>query len=174
MAMGNHKQSKMVPKVRGKSAAIKAEQPGADKVGAQPHTPRSRDCAKVRLARHVGVSVLFEKYTDRRTGNIVVTRLVDGMGFTKKSLADTLGISVGAMCHADQVNSPAMQTRMREMLEILGRVTDWAGSEVQAMAWYRAQPIPALGGRTAESLVKSDQAAPLRDYLDHMAMGGFA
>ena len=40
------------------------------------------------------------------------------------------------------------------MLEIVARVTDWAGGERQAMAWYRAEPIPAFGGRTAESLVK--------------------
>ncbi len=42
------------------------------------------------------------------------------------------------------------------------------------MAWYRAQPIAAFGGRTAESLVKTGQASALRDYLDHIAMGGFA
>ena len=40
------------------------------------------------------------------------------------------------------------------MLEIISRVTDWAGGKEQAMAWYRAQPLPAFGGRTAEALVK--------------------
>lgn len=66
------------------------------------------------------------------------------------------------------------QNRVREMLEIVGRISHWAGGEQQAMAWYRAQPILAFGGRTAESLVKSDQASALRDYLDHIANGGFA
>jgi hypothetical protein len=60
------------------------------------------------------------------------------------------------------------------MLEIVGRVSAWAGGKEQAMAWYRAQPIPAFGDRTAEALVKSGQAGALRDYLDHFAMGGFA
>ena len=60
------------------------------------------------------------------------------------------------------------------MLEIVARVTDWAGGERQAMAWYRSEPIPAFGGRTAESLVKDGKAAPLRDYLDHLAVGGYA
>jgi hypothetical protein len=60
------------------------------------------------------------------------------------------------------------------MLEIIARVSGWAGGRNQAMVWYRAQPIPAFGGRTAESLVKSGQASALRDYLDHIAMGGFA
>ena len=60
------------------------------------------------------------------------------------------------------------------MLEILSRVSTWAGGKRQAMAWYRAQPIAAFGGRTAESLVKSGQASTLRDYLDHIALGGYA
>ena len=60
------------------------------------------------------------------------------------------------------------------MLEIVSRISTWAGGKDQAMAWYRAQPIAAFGGRTAEALVKSGQAAALRDYLDHLAMGGFA
>jgi hypothetical protein len=42
------------------------------------------------------------------------------------------------------------------------------------MAWYRSQPIPALDGRTPEALVKGGQAGAVRDYLDHIALGGFA
>jgi predicted NUDIX family NTP pyrophosphohydrolase len=63
---------------------------------------------------------------------------------------------------------------LREMNEILTRVSGWAGGPAQAMAWYRAEPIPAFGGRTAEALVKSGQAGPLRDYLGSLALGGFA
>jgi hypothetical protein len=60
------------------------------------------------------------------------------------------------------------------MLEIVARVQDWAGSAGQAMAWYRAEPIPAFGGRTAESLVQSGDAKAVRNYLDHVARGGYA
>src|SRR5690606_37763451 len=37
-----------------------------------------------------------------------------------------------------------------------------------------AEPIPAFGGRTAETLVKSGKATAVRDYLDHLATGGYA
>ncbi|WP_296615526.1 antitoxin Xre/MbcA/ParS toxin-binding domain-containing protein [Sphingomonas sp.] len=60
------------------------------------------------------------------------------------------------------------------MLEIISRIRDWAGGEAQVMAWYRSQPIPALDGRTSEVLVKSGQVDAMRDYLDHLALGGFA
>jgi hypothetical protein len=42
------------------------------------------------------------------------------------------------------------------------------------MAWYRAEPLPAFGGRTAEALVKSGAAGAVRDYVDHLATGGYA
>ncbi|MDA8259951.1 MAG: DUF2384 domain-containing protein [Betaproteobacteria bacterium] len=171
--MSNLKQTKLVRKVSKKASLAKVGHSMAGMVLA-PSRPRERSADAVKVDHHRGVSVLLEKYADKRTGNVVVERLVDGTGFTKKNLAGTLGISMDAMYRVDRVNSPATQVRMREMLEILGRITDWAGGEVQAMAWYRGQPIPAFGGRTAESLVKSNQAGPLRDYLDHMAMGGFA
>jgi Protein of unknown function (DUF2384) len=52
-----------------------------------------------------------------------------------------------------------------EMLEIITRISKWAGSDAQALAWYRAEPIPAFGGRTAESLVKDGKTSAVRDYL---------
>jgi hypothetical protein len=66
------------------------------------------------------------------------------------------------------------QARLQEMLEIVSRISLWAGGKEQAVAWYRAEPIPAFGSRTAESLVKEGKAAAVRDYLDHVATGGFA
>lgn len=48
------------------------------------------------------------------------------------------------------------------------------GSAQKARFWYRAEPIPAFGGRTAEALVNEGKAADVRDFLDHIAVGGFA
>ena len=58
--------------------------------------------------------------------------------------------------------------------EIIHRITLWAGSERQAHAWYRGEPIPAFGDLTAENLVTNGKAAALGDYLDHLERGGFA
>lgn len=61
------------------------------------------------------------------------------------------------------------RVRIREVPEIVSRISDWAGGKDQAVAWCRAEPIPAFGGRTAESLTKTGKAAAVRDYLDHIA-----
>ncbi|HEV3396279.1 MAG TPA: MbcA/ParS/Xre antitoxin family protein, partial [Xanthobacteraceae bacterium] len=85
-----------------------------------------------------------------------------------------VGVARETLYKPSRARAPKTQARLREMLEIISRITAWAGGTLQAMAWYRAQPIPAFGGRTAESLVKSGHASAVRDYLDHIAMGGFA
>ena len=100
-------------------------------------------------------------------------RVARAIGLSTGQLADTVGLKRAAL---RAMRPPDAKTtgRLKEMLEIIARISAWAGGNNQAMLWYRGQPIPAFGGRTAESLVKSGQASALRDYLDHIAMGGFA
>ena len=107
-------------------------------------------------------------------GVVAVERVADAFGMSKQQLADTLGLAPETLYKPSRAHAPKTQARLREMVEIISRIEEWAGGKLQAMAWYRAQPIPAFGGRTAESIVKSGHAAAMREYLDHMAMGGFA
>jgi hypothetical protein len=108
------------------------------------------------------------------SGSVVADRVATRFGMSKSQLASTLGLARESLYRAKRSRAVRTQSRLREMLEIVGRVGAWAGGEQQAMAWYRAQPIAAFGGRTAESLVKDNHAAAVRDYLDHLAVGGFA
>lgn len=101
-------------------------------------------------------------------------QLAEFFGVTKRDIAETAGLSASATYRKSRMASAASQARLAEMSEILRRVTEWAGGGRQAFAWYRAEPIPAFGNRTAESIVKGGQATALRDYLDHLALGGFA
>jgi len=109
-----------------------------------------------------------------KSGIVDVERVANAFRMTKGQLAETAGLGVATISKSDRRSAPRTQTRVTEMLEIISRVRDWAGGEAQAMAWYRSQPIPALDGRTPEALVKSGKAGAVRDYLDHLALGGFA
>jgi uncharacterized protein (DUF2384 family) len=125
------------------------------------------------VSRDLAGSGFVTHFMDK--GGIVnVDRVADAFRMTKGQLAETVGLGTATISKAERRSAPRTQARVREMLEILSRVRDWAGGETQAMAWYRAQPIPALDGRTAEALVKSGEAGAVRDYLDHLALGGFA
>jgi uncharacterized protein (DUF2384 family) len=107
-------------------------------------------------------------------GVVDVDRVATTFRMTKGQLAETVGLGAATISKAERRTAPRTQSRVREMLEIVSRVREWAGGETQAMAWYRSQPIPALDGRTPEALVKAGEAGAVRDYLDHLALGGFA
>jgi hypothetical protein len=143
----------------------------------QPKRPASRAVGRSAAS---GVSLkpgpatpLISAFIDEG-GYVAVQRVAESFGMSKGQLAETVGLGRETFHKAVRTNAAKAQSRIREMLEIVGRVSTWAGGKEQAMAWYRAQPIAAFGDRTAEALVKSGQAAAVRDYLDHLALGGFA
>jgi hypothetical protein len=104
----------------------------------------------------------------------VADDLTAALGISKRELAESAGVPAGNLNRKARANSAQTQNRLLETAEILNRITPWAGGVRQAFAWYRSEPLPEFGGRTAESLVKSGKAVAVRDYLDHVALGGFA
>jgi uncharacterized protein (DUF2384 family) len=123
--------------------------------------------------RPIAQSRLIREFLTR-DGDIAYAPIVNRFGMSKRQLAETAGLRPETLRRVSRAQSARTQSRVTEMLEIVARVADWAGGEKQAMAWYRAEPIPAFGCRTAESLVKDGKAAALRDYLDALAMGAYA
>jgi hypothetical protein len=107
-------------------------------------------------------------------GAVKVDAVAEAFNMSRAQLAETAGLAREVLQKAARRDGPKAQSRVREMLEIINLVQGWAGGAAQAMAWYRAEPIPAFGGRTAEALVKSGSAAAVRDYVDHLATGGYA
>lgn len=107
-------------------------------------------------------------------GAIRADHLAAVLGVSKAQLAQAAGIQQATLAKTARSAGPRAQARLREMMEILVRIEVWAGGEAQALSWYRAEPIPAFGGRTAEALVKEGRAGAVRDYLDHVALGGYA
>ena len=107
-------------------------------------------------------------------GHLDWDQIVASYNLTKGQLAETAGLAKDTLQKAARRDAAKTQARVGEMLEILHLIETWAGGPRQALAWYRSQPIPALDGRTAEALVKSGQAGLVRDYVDQIAVGGFA
>jgi uncharacterized protein (DUF2384 family) len=130
----------------------------------------TRGEAEVRAS---GPSTFVGQFMDAH-GLVNIARVAETFLMSRPQLAMTAGLGPTTIAKAARQKAAKTQTRVKEMLEIIGRVRDWAGGEVQAMAWYRSQPIPALNGRTPEALVKSGEAAKVREYLDHLALGGYA
>jgi len=107
-------------------------------------------------------------------GYIEPTRFSDLLRVSKTELAAAAGLSRDAVSKTARTASPATQSRLREVAQIINRVLPWCGSLQQAYAWYRSQPIPAFGDQTAENLVRQGRAEHVLDYLGGIALGGYA
>ena len=65
---------------------------------------------------------LVLSYMDR-TGRIAVNKLADEFGMSKTQLAEAAGLARETLYRAQRSHAPKTQGRLREMLEIISRVT---------------------------------------------------
>lgn len=107
-------------------------------------------------------------------GRIAPDLLSAELHITKGELALASGLSRDAVSKSARLAAKATQSRLRDIVEIVNRVAPWAGSVGQAFAWYRSQPLPSFGDRTAEDLVKEGRAEAVKRYLSRIAVGGYA
>lgn len=107
-------------------------------------------------------------------GTVEIGRLSEVLHVNKGQLANATGLSRDAVSKTARLRAPATQSRLRDVVDILNRVEPWCGSLPQAFAWYRAEPLPAFGHQTAEAVVKEGRAEALKQYLDGLAVGGYA
>lgn len=107
-------------------------------------------------------------------GMVATDRLARVLHITKTELATATGLSRDAVSKRDRLNSRQTQARLRDTVEIINRVAGWTGSPGHAFAWFRSQPLPSFGDKTAEDLVKEGRAQAVKDYLSRIAEGGFA
>jgi uncharacterized protein (DUF2384 family) len=107
-------------------------------------------------------------------GQVVTDRLAGVLHISKAELAAATGLSRDAVSKRARAASRATQTRLRDTTEIINRVTRWSGSVGRAFAWFRSEPLPSFGDKTAEDLVKEGRAQAVKDYLARIAEGGYA
>ena len=110
----------------------------------------------------------------RADGTVDIDMLVDGLHLNKTELAGVLGMSRDAVSKPSRLASKASQRKLRDFVEILTRVSPWAGSIPQAFAWFTAQPLPSFGDQTAADLVREGRAEAVKSHISRIATGGYA
>lgn len=110
----------------------------------------------------------------RPDGTVDLDLLLSGLHLSKTELATVLGMSRDAVSKTSRLNSKASQRKLRDLVEILVRVSPWAGSIPQAFAWFTAQPLPSFGQQTAADLVREGRADAVKSYISRIAVGGYA
>jgi hypothetical protein len=103
-----------------------------------------------------------------------VNTLAKVLHITQNDLADVTGLSRDSVSKQAWSKNRTTQTRLRDIVEIINRVSEWSGGVGRAFAWFRSQPLPSFGDKTAEDLVKEGRADAVKAYLSRIADGGYA
>lgn len=117
-------------------------------------------------------AALYERVV--RDDYIQSSALATSLHVTKAELATALGLPAERLRKREREQSRTTQRRLRDVVEILNRVSRWTGSDLQAYAWYRSEPLPQFGQRTASELVAEGLAEAVKTHLSRVAVGGFA
>jgi transcriptional regulator with XRE-family HTH domain len=115
---------------------------------------------------------LHQVITDE--GFVTANALAKVLHITQNDLADVTGLSRDSVSKRARCKSRTTQARLRDTVEIINRVSEWSGGVGRAFAWFRSQPLPSFGDKTAEDLVKEGRAEAVKAYLARIAEGGYA
>ena len=90
---------------------------------------------------------------------------------TGAEVAASAGLGRDAVQRRERVGSTHVQRRLRQMVEIVNKVEPRFGSALMAYAWYRSEPLPGLGGRTAMRMVQDGHADEVLALIDAVDAG---
>lgn len=96
------------------------------------------------------------------------------LGTTPRELGIAIGLPFNSFNEGESRAGSHEQNQLIQVLEILSHVHDWAGGVDASWFWYRTQPIPALGGSTAEELVAANRTNEVWTYLTQINLSGYA
>ena len=107
-------------------------------------------------------------------GFVAANTLAKVLHITQNDLAEVTGLPRDSVSKSSRCKNRPTQARLRDTVEIINRVSEWSGGVGRAFAWFRSQPLPSFGDKTAEDLVKEGRAEAVKAYLARIADGGHA
>lgn len=90
---------------------------------------------------------------------------------TQEDVAKSVGLGRDAVLRRDRIRTDKTQRRLREMIEIINKVTPRFGSPLMAYAWYRSEPLAGFTGQTAMQLSLAGRSTEVLEYIDAVDAG---
>lgn len=104
-------------------------------------------------------------------GFFVPQKIARELRTTSEEVAASVGLGRDAVQRKERVRSDKTQRRLREMLELLNKVSPRFGSVMMAYAWYRSEPLSGFSGQTPMQLVRNGRSGEVLDYIDAVDAG---
>lgn len=99
-------------------------------------------------------------------------RIADLLGVTLSELAGLAGVARNTLASANGARKA--DAALSPLVRILAMADEMAGGNERAALWFKHQPIPGWGGKTAYDLVRAGKAEKVLAYLEAVRSGVYA
>lgn len=99
-------------------------------------------------------------------------RVAEHLGVTLSELAKLAGVARNTL--AAKSGAKKVDQALSPLVRILAMASEMAGSEERAVVWFKHQPIPGWGGKTAFDLTTEGKADKVLSYLEAVRSGVYA
>ncbi|RDJ21811.1 DUF2384 domain-containing protein [Bosea caraganae] len=99
-------------------------------------------------------------------------RVSEKLGVTLSELAGLIGVARTTL--TAKTGARRVDTALSPLVRVLAMAAEMAGDEDRAAIWFKHQPLPGWGGKTAFDLVREGKAGKVLDYLESVRAGVYA
>lgn len=99
-------------------------------------------------------------------------RVAELLGVTLSELSGLVGVARNTL--AAGAGARKVDAALSPLVRILSMAGEMAGGDERAALWFKHQPIPGWGGKTAYDLVREGKAEKVLAYLEAVRSGVYA
>lgn len=110
----------------------------------------------------------------RETGQpyLSARRVAEKLGLPLSDLAILIGVARTTL--TAKTGARKVDGALSPLVRIFAMATEMAGDEGRAAIWFKHQPLPGWGGKTALDLVRDGKGAKVLDYLESVRAGVYS
>lgn len=112
------------------------------------------------------------RFSDGQSPFLSARRVSEQLGVTLSELARLIGVARNPLTAKSSARKVDMA--LSPVVRIIAMAGEMAGDENRATIWFKHQPIPGWGGKTAYDLVGEGKAEKVLAYLEAVRSGVYA
>jgi hypothetical protein len=99
-------------------------------------------------------------------------RVSEKLGLPLSDLAAMIGVARSTL--TAKSGARKVDSALSPLVRIIAMAAEMAGDEGRAAIWFKHQPLPGWGGKTALDLVREGKGAKVLDYLESVRAGVYS
>ncbi|MET3857036.1 antitoxin Xre/MbcA/ParS toxin-binding domain-containing protein [Rhizobium sp. OAE497] len=120
----------------------------------------------------IGLDIAAARFGDGQSAFLSARRVADQLGVTLAELAKLIGVARNTLTAKSSARK--VDGALSNVVRILSMASEMAGDDNRAVIWFKHQPIPGWGGKTAFDLVAEGKSGKVLAYLEAVRSGVYA